>query len=141
MSNIGRFNKNSLISLSTNDNTSSLKVNKRMDEADLKRIQRKLADKVHTNNTRKPMKNYKEVNSIINIVMKKTKVRNWLKNHVPKHSKGFDNSTDLKTKMKMVKSYNRILSPQLTTLRSQFNSILDRTRNRKSSGTSKKVKI
>lgn len=64
MSNIARLNKNSIISLSTNDNTSSLKVNKRMDEADLKRIQRRLADKVSTNNKRKPIKKYKDVREL-----------------------------------------------------------------------------
>ena len=47
MSNFARINKNSIISLSTNDNTSSVKnKNKRMDDADLRRIQRRLADKV-----------------------------------------------------------------------------------------------
>ena len=46
MSNFARINKNSIISLSTNDNTSSVKNKKRMDDADLRRIQRRLADKV-----------------------------------------------------------------------------------------------
>ena len=51
MSNFARINKNSIISTSTNDNTSSVnKLNRGMDENELKGIQKRLASKMGIKN-------------------------------------------------------------------------------------------
>lgn len=56
-----RINKQSTISLSTNDNTVSLKLARGMDDGDLKKIQRRLADRVPTKNSFKNKLSFKNV--------------------------------------------------------------------------------